>query len=305
MSEIRAQPRVSARKLVWVMLFNLGITVAEVIGGLVTGYLALLADAVHNLSDVAALGLAWLGVKGSEKPATKKSTYGYKRIEVMTALISAVALIVIAIFILLEAYRRLRHPQPISQPAVYLSVAVIGLLGNLFSIYILRSERTKSLNMKAAFLHRFYDAASSVVVIAAGLAIVLTGWYTIDVILSAAIALLIFWSSYFVIKEAVLIFLEAVPYGVDFDAVLQAILEVPKVRDVHDLHIWSLSSHETALSCHVSLDEPDFQDGPNIIVEINRMLKSHFNIGHGTLQIEKFECGRPDLLCRYSDHRWE
>ncbi len=305
MEQVHTHNRVSGRKLFWVILFNLGITLAEVVGGLITGYLALLADAVHNLSDVAALGLAWLGVKGSEKPATKKSTYGYKRVEVMTAFISAVSLVVIAIFILVEAYSRLQHPQPITQPAIFLSVAVIGLIGNIVSIYFLHSEKGKSLNMKTAFLHMTFDAVSSVVVIAGGVAILLTGWHVIDVILSAAIALMIFWSSYLVIREAVLIFLEAVPQGVDFDAVLKALLEIPKVRDIHDLHIWSLSSQEVALSCHAAIEEKDFRDGPDIIVQINRMLKDRFRIGHGTIQIEQHDRSHPDLLSRFSDHRWE
>jgi len=305
MGHIDKDNRVSGRKLFWTIIFNLGITLAETIGGLISGYLALLADAVHNLSDVAAMGLAWLGVKGSQKPATKKSTYGYKRIEVMTAFISAVSLVVIGIYILIEAYYRLRHPQPISDPIIFLSVAVLGLIGNLASIYFLQSERGKSLNMKTAFLHMAYDAATSVMVIVGGVAILLTGWYVIDVILSTVISVMIFWSSYRVIKEVVLIFLEAVPKGVDFDTVLEAITAIPKVRDVHDLHIWSLSSQEVALSCHVAIDEKDFQDGPNVIVAINRMLKEQFHIGHPTIQIEKHGCDRPDLLCRYSDHRWE
>ncbi len=305
MPQIHTYNRVSGRKLFWAIVFNLGITLAEVVGGLISGYLALMADAVHNLSDVASLGLAWLGVRGSERPATKKSTYGYKRIEVMTAFISAVSLVVIAVFILVEAYSRLQHPQPITQPAVFLSVAVIGLFGNIVSIYFLYSEKGKSLNMKTAFLHMAYDAISSVVVIAAGVAILLTGWFVIDVILSVAIALMIFWSSYLVMKEAVLIFLEAVPQGIDFDAVLKALLEIPKVRDIHDLHIWSLSSQEVALSCHAAIEEKDFQDGPDIIVQINLMLRDRFQIGHGTIQIEKHDCRRSDLFCRPSDHRWE
>jgi cobalt-zinc-cadmium efflux system protein len=305
MAQVHAHNRVSGRKLFWAIVFNLGITLAEVVGGFISGYLALLADAVHNLSDVAALGLAWLGVKGSEKPATKKSTYGYKRVEVMTAFISAVSLVVIAVFILVEAYRRLRHPQPITQPAIFLSVAVIGLIGNIVSIYFLHSEKGKSLNMKTAFLHMSYDALSSAVVIIGGVAILLTGWHVIDVILSATIAMMIFWSSYLVIKEAILIFLEAVPQGVDFDAVLKAIMEIPQVRDVHDLHIWSLSSHEIALSCHVAIEEEDFHDGPDIIVAINHMLKERFRIGHPTIQIEQHDRSHPDLLSRFSDHRWE
>jgi cobalt-zinc-cadmium efflux system protein len=305
MQQTNVPTDVSSRRLLWSILVNLGITIAEVIGGLISGYLALLADAAHNLSDVAALGLAWLGVKGSRKPATKTSTYGYKRVEVMTAFLSAVALVVIAIFILIEVYNRLLHPQPVTDPGVFLTVAVIGLIGNLVSIRLLHSEKGKSLNMKTAFLHMAYDASSSVVVIVGGIVIMLTGWYVTDVALSTAIALMIFWSSYLVIKEAAMIFLEAVPERIDFDAVVKAILTIPKVQNVHDLHIWSLSSHEVALSCHVGVDENDYQYGTNIIVAINAMLEKQFHIGHGTIQIEKLACCRPDLLCRQSEHHQE
>ncbi len=305
MLQAQGHTDVSSKRLFWSILVNLGITIAEVIGGLISGYLALLADAAHNLSDVAALGLAWLGVKGSRKPATKTSTYGYKRVEVMTALISSVALVVIAIFIFIEAYKRLLYPQPITDPEVFLTVAVIGLIGNLVSIRLLHSEKEKSLNMKTAFLHMTYDASSSGVVIVGGIAIVLTGWYKIDVFLTTAIALMIFWSSYLVIKEAVMIFLEAVPERIDFDAVVKAIMAIPKVRDVHDLHIWSLSSQDVALSCHVGVDEKDYQYGTNIIVAINTMLEKQFCIGHGTIQIEKLACCRPDLICRQSEHHQE
>ena len=139
--------------------------------------------------------------------------------------------------------------------------------------------------MRTAFLHMAYDALSSVAVIIGGIVIMFTGWYQLDVFLSAIIALMIFWSSWCVIKEATLIFLEAVPAGIDFDDVLNAIEEIPRVVGVHDLHIWSLSSNEVALSCHAALDDKDFQAGPEIIVQINKMLSSRFGIGHGTISI--------------------
>jgi len=295
----------SARKLAWTILLNTGITAAEFVGGLLTGYLALLADAVHNLSDVAALVLAWLGVKGSELPATKRSTYGYKRLEVMTALISAMALVVIAVFIFIAAYGRLRSPQAISHPGLFVTVAVVGLLGNVFSVWFLSSERGKSLNMRTAFLHMAYDTVSSVAVVIGAVIIQLTGWVVIDAVLSALIGLMILWSSYLVIKEAVWVFLEAVPPGIDFDAVHRAILNVPCVRDVHDLHIWSLSSHEVALSCHVCLNEEDFHRGPGIIEQTSGMLQERFGIGHGTIQIERDVCARPELLCRHDNNQHE
>lgn len=287
----------SGTKLFWTIIFNVIITVAEFIGGIITGYLALIADAVHNLSDVAALGLAWLGVKGSELPATKKSTYGYKRVEVMTALISAVSLVVIALFILFEAYDRFVEPQPLTNPGIFLTVAVIGFLGNIFSIWLLHTEKGKSLNMKTAFLHMLYDALSSVVVIIGGIIIMFTDFYLVDSILSAGIALMIFWSSYLVIKEAVLILLEAVPENIEFDEVHNAIKNIDKVDDVHDLHIWSLSSKDIALSCHVCVQEKYLADGPKLTNEINNMLCDKFEIGHGTIQVETKACNERDLIC--------
>ena len=294
----------SGRRLVWTILLNVGITLAEFVAGFLSGYLALIADAVHNLSDVAALILAWLGVKGSQLPATKRSTYGYKRIEVMTAFLSAVALVVIAIYILFEAYHRYLHPEPINMPWLFLTVAAIGLLGNLASVFLLLRDKDSSLNLKTAFLHMAFDTASSVVVLIGGVVILLTGWVIIDVVLSAAIALLIFWSSSLVIKEAVMILMEAVPPGIDFDRVHREIAGLPQVKSVHDLHIWSLSSTDSALSCHVCLERDDIHGGFEVVASINRLMAEKFGIGHCTIQIESEACGRPDLLCGH-DHEVE
>ena len=285
---------ISGKKLFWTVIFNAIITAAEFIGGFFTGYLALIADAVHNLSDVAALGLAWLGVKGSELPPTKKSTYGYKRIEVLTAFISATTLVVIAVFIFMEAYDRFINPQPIVHPWLFIIIAVIGLVGNVVSILLLHSEKGKSLNMKTAFLHMAYDAVSSVAVIIGGILIFSYEIYIIDVILSVIIAMMILWSSYTVLKEAILIFLEAVPDNIEFDKVLEAINHVNRVKSVHHLHIWSLSSKDIALSCHIVLDEADYINlSPVVIKDVNKMLCDKFDIGHATIQLEN------DGDCRY------
>lgn len=296
---------VSRSRLFWTIVFNAIITAAEFIGGMLTGYLALIADAVHNLSDVASLALAWLGAKGAELPASKKSTYGYKRVEVMTAFVSAVSLVVIACFIFIEAYERFLSPEPITKPIVFITVALIGLMGNLLSIWFLHSEKGKSLNMKTAFLHMAFDAVSSAAVLIGGIVIMLTGWYQLDVILSVLIGLMITYSSYSVIKVAVLIFLEAVPEGINFDEVHETISAIPRVRNVHDLHIWSLSSNEIALSCHVSVQKDDYAHGPDLIVQINAMLHSKFKIGHGTIQLEIDDCHRTDILCSPTNQHQE
>jgi cobalt-zinc-cadmium efflux system protein len=296
---------VSGRRLFWTIVLNMVITLAEFAAGLISGFLALTADAVHNLSDVAALVLAWLGVKGSQLPATKRSTYGYQRIEVMTAFVSAVALVVIALFIVWEAYQRFMQPQPITRPGLFLTVAAIGLLGNLASVLLLHRDSRRSLNMKTAFMHMAYDALSSAVVLLGGIVILLTGWVLIDAILSVAIAVMIFWSSYLVIREAVTILMEAVPSRVDFDQVHRVIRAISGVGGVHDLHIWSLSSYELALSCHVCLKQADPAQSPRIVTEINRAMNEQFGIGHCTIQVEPEECDRPDLLCRPADGQGE
>jgi cobalt-zinc-cadmium efflux system protein len=143
-----------------------------------------------------------------------------------------------------------------------------------------------------------YDALSSVVVIIGGVVILYTGWVIIDTLLSTVIALMIFWSSYLVIKEAVMILMEAVPPGINFDQVHDAIGSVPRISGVHDLHIWSLSSYETALSCHILLDEADYPDGPEIVASVDKLMHEQFGIGHCTLQVEVGDCDRSDILCR-------
>jgi len=280
----------SGGRLFGTILLNVVITAAEFIGGLITGYLALLADAVHNLSDVASLILAYIGEIGSRRPPTKKSTYGFRRIEVMTAFISAVALVVIAIYIFYEAYRRFITPVDLSSPALLLIIATIGLLGNVLSVLLLHSGKKKSLNVKAALLHLSYDAISSLAVIIGAVVILKTGWIYVDPILSILIGLMILYSSFGVLKEATMIFMEAVPARIDYDRVRKAISDHETVQGVHDLHIWSLSSTSVALSCHIQVDRDEYINSPSVIAELDRMLKERFDIGHATIQAERTTC---------------
>jgi cobalt-zinc-cadmium efflux system protein len=293
----------SGGRLFVTILINVVITAAEFIGGLITGYLALLADAVHNLSDVAALLLAYIGELGSRKAPTKTSTYGFKRVEVMTAFISAVALVVISVFIFYEAYRRVISPVVISNPGLLLIIASLGLIGNILSVFILRSTKDKTLNIKTAFLHMFYDALASMAVIIGAIVILKTGWSYIDPLLSAVIGLMIIWSSVDVLKEATMIFMEAVPRGIDYDEVKAAIRTHSKVCDVHDLHIWSLSSTSLALSCHIRLNQVDYDSAPEIINEVSRILDERFNIGHATIQCEREKCPSEEFIRHLRERR--
>jgi cobalt-zinc-cadmium efflux system protein len=285
----------SGRKLSVTILLNIGLTAAEIIGGIMTGYLALLADAIHNLSDVAALLLAYFGEVGSRTIPTKRTTYGLKRMEVMTAFISAVSLVVIAIYIFYEAYQRFLHPVGIRNPSLLLIVALVALIGNAVSVYILYPSRKHTLNVRAAFLHMFYDTLSSLAVIIGAVVILYSGWTYLDPILSVLIGLMILWSSGDVIREATMILMEAVPSRIDYDQVKTAIKEHPLVVDVHDLHIWSLSSSSVALSCHIELKNEDYNFSPQVINDLSRMLHNRFGINHSTIQPEKGSCVSGDL----------
>lgn len=287
----------SGRALVWTILFNIVITLAQFIAGALTGSLALIADAAHNLSDVAALVLAYFGERSSQAPATKTATYGHKRVEVLTALISAISLLLIAGFICWEAYQRLIDPTPITRFPIFLTVATIGLLGNLASVWILRQDKAESLNRKMALLHMVYDAVSSVAVIVGGVVMFITGWTLIDPILSLGIAGLLVWSSLDVLRQGGKILLEVAPEGVDFDEVKSAIESHPQVQNSHHLHIWSLSSTEIALSCHITVSPGDVREIDRIIKGVNELLGQHFGIFHSTLQIETGSCDRPDEVC--------
>jgi cobalt-zinc-cadmium efflux system protein len=284
-----------ARRLGWTILLNVGITAAEVAGGVVSGSLALLSDAGHNFSDVIALILAYFGAWGSTLPPTKRSTYGFKRLEVVTAFINALTLVAIALFITYEALNRYAHPVPIHAP-VMLIVAVIGLLGNLLSVWLLAHDRNRTINTRAAYLHMLYDAVSSVAVIIGGLVILFSGWYLLDLILSVVIAMMILWSGLDVLKEAGGIFMEAAPRGVDIDEVSQSILGIPGVADVHHLHIWSISSNQIALSCHITLTDSKTRDFPAVIRAVHDMLKDKHGIDHATIQPEGEVCPEQPIL---------
>jgi cobalt-zinc-cadmium efflux system protein len=286
----------NGKNIGWAILINIGITVAEAIGGTLSGSLALLSDAGHNLSDVISLGLSFIGEKLSKKKATRRHTFGLKRTEIFTALINSLSLVGIAFFIVMEALKRISSPPELSL-GLMLGVATIGLFGNLFSMVIL-GKKESNLNVKAAYLHLFYDAISSVAVIGSGLLIFLTGWVILDLAVSLLIAGLVLWSGLGVIKRTIHIFMQGVPEHLEFDRILQDILGVPGVNSVHGLHIWSIDSTDVFLSCHVCTAESDGKgDTDRMIQNINEMLQQNHRIHHTVIQAETRNLCEMDVLC--------
>jgi len=258
--------------------------VAEVVGGLMTGSLALLADAGHMLTDVAGLGLALMAIKFAERPATPERTYGYYRMEILAALTNAVVLIGISLYILYEAYERFLDPPEVESGAM-LVVASIGLAINIVGMIILRKGSKESLNMKGAYFEVLSDMLTSVGVIVAGVIMMTTGWYYADPLISAGIGLFILPRTWILLRETVGILLEGTPSGVNLAAIREAVESLGGVSEIHDLHVWTLTSGVNAMSAHVVVD--DSKTDAEVLSAVHDMITKNFPIAHVTIQIEQ------------------
>jgi len=261
--------------------------VAEVIGGLWTHSLALLADAGHMLTDVASLGLALFAIWLAARPAPAEKTYGYYRSEILAALANGTSLIIIAILIFYEAFQRMAQPTKVDSLPMLL-IATIGLGANLLSAYVLFRDREESLNLRGAFLHVAADALGSVGAILAGLIMLLSGWYLADPLISIAIGVLILFSSWNLVRESVDILMEAVPASINLTELTHAVEADPQVADLHDLHIWTVTSGFYALSAHVVMDDGccDTTESQALLERLQKLLHNQFGVEHSTLQLE-------------------
>jgi len=258
-------------------------TVAEVVGGLTTGSLALLADAVHMLSDNVALALALFAVWLADRPTTPERTYGYKRAEVLAALANGVALVALSIWIFYEAFQRFRDPPDVLGGWV-LVIGVVGVAVNLAVGAILFRARSGSLNVEAAFRHVVADLLGSIGVVAAAVAILATGWLEADPLVSVLIGVLVLVSSWSILRDSTMILLEAAPSGIDTRAVGERLARAPGVVEIHDLHIWTITSGFPALSAHVLVGRGE--DCHARRLELARLLDDEFGIEHTTLQVD-------------------
>ncbi|MDI6853248.1 MAG: cation diffusion facilitator family transporter [Deltaproteobacteria bacterium] len=257
--------------------------IVELVGGILTNSLALLADAGHMLSDVGALGLSLLALYFTLKPPTAKKTFGYHRLEILAALVNGLALWAMAVYIFYEGYQRFLQPPEIRIVPIII-IALLGLLVNLFGVVVLYPARAHGLNLRSAFLHLVADSLGSIAVIGAGVAIFFKGWYWLDPVAGAAIAVLIIIGSWQLVFEATDILLESTPKDIDLEEVEKALYEHPGVRHIHDLHIWTIASGLHALSVHVAVDDELNRDC--ITLELEKLLYHRFGIEHTTVQLE-------------------
>jgi len=267
---------------------------AEVVGGLMTGSLALLADAGHMLSDAGSLGLALFALWIASRPRDSTHTYGYFRTEILAALANGATLVAVSGYIFFEAYQRWLNPPPV-RGGLMMAIAVGGLVVNVAGLLILRGGRGESLNIQGAWLHVLADTLGSVQAIIAGAVIWLFGWNWADPLASFLIGGLVIFSSWQLLKESVMVLMESSPGHIDVDEVNRAMLEIEGILDVHDLHIWTISSGMVALSAHVTCRPGCDRD--SLLEKLSEMLESRFEISHTTIQVEgdRFEECRPDF----------
>ena len=262
--------------------------------------LALLTDAAHNVTDVVALGLAWYAVRLAHRPASPNKTYGYHRAGILVALINAAGLIVIALVIFYEAYRRLMAPVAV-QAGVLTGTGVVALLVNVGTAWLLARGRENDLGLRSAFIHLASDAAASLGAVLAGVGILVTGLTALDPLVSALIGLLIVINGWGIVRETVDILLEGTPADVDMPVMVHDLQAIDGVRGVHDLHVWSIDQQVRALSAHVLVDDVSISTGSTIQNRINQMLQERYSIGHATLQLECADCEPDRLYCKLKD----
>lgn len=262
---------------------NLGFVVVEAVFGFIAGSMALLADAGHNLSDVLGLIVAWAGASMARRSPSRRFTYGLKKASILAALANALILMVAIGAIAAEAVRRLLDPQPAHGPTV-IAVAAVGIVINGATALLFARGRRHDINIRGAYLHMAADAGVSAAVVVAGLLILFTGQMWVDPVTSLIIAAVIFWSSFGLLKESMGMSLAGVPAGIDLDEVEEALSGLPQVTAVHDLHVWPLSTTETALTAH--LVSPGGA-GDELLKRAARMLHERFGIEHSTIQIER------------------
>lgn len=258
--------------------------IVEVIAGVLTGSLALISDAAHMFTDTAGLAIALAAIRIGERPADSRRTFGYQRFEILAAAFNAVVLFLVAAYILYEGYQRFVEPQDIQSLPMML-VAAVGLGVNLVSMRLLSSGKDSSLNVKGAYLETWSDMLGSIGVIAAGFIIWLTGWHWVDPLVAIGIGLWVLPRTWTLLKETINVLLEGVPDGIDLKAVRAALIATPGISDVHDLHVWSLTSDAPSLSAHLVLADGDLTRSAAAAV-----LEQKFHIDHVTIQTERTDC---------------
>jgi cobalt-zinc-cadmium efflux system protein len=280
----------SGRSMLWATVLNIFITVAEIIGGILTNSLALLSDALHNLSDTIAIFLAFIAHKVSSRKSNERKTFGYKRVEILAAFFNAILLIGISAYLIYEAIIRFSNPEPVKGLLMFV-VALAGLIFNLLAVLILKKHSAASLNIRSAYLHLLGDTLSSFAVVLGGILIYFFEIYWIDPLITVLISVYIIKETWDVFKHSSDILMQATPRGLDLNAIAQELQNINGISNIHHVHIWGLSEKDFHFECHVDL-ESDMPVSKTGIIrsEMENRLKEKFEINHLTVQFEYNTC---------------
>ena len=284
------------RNLVISILLNIVITLAQVIGGLLSGSLSLLSDALHNFSDVLSLIISYIANRLSRKSASLKKTFGYKRAEILAAFVNAAALIVVAIFLIKEAVIRFQHPQEI-ETGLVIWLSFIAILGNGFSVLLLKKDSETNMNMKSAYLHLLTDMLASVAVLVGGLLMKYYQVFWVDSLLTFAIALYLIVMGYDLLKDSFKVLMLFTPKNIHIKEIVEEVQKIDNIKNIHHIHIWQLNEDEIHLEAHISLNiDISLSRFDVLLVEIEELLYDKFHINHVNIQPEYEKCGPKDVI---------
>lgn len=289
-------PDLKGRNLIISILLNIVITVAQVIGGLVSGSLSLLSDALHNFSDVLSLIVSYIATVLSKKKASNNKTFGYKRAEIIAAFVNAASLILVAIILIKEAIERFLNPQEISSDLV-IWLSIIAILGNGFSVLLLKKDASSNMNMKSAYLHLITDMLASVAVLVGGLLMLFFEWYWVDPLLTLLIALYLIFMGYDLLKDSTRVLMLFTPNSIAVDKIVERIKKIEQVKNVHHVHIWQLNEEEVHLEAHIDFEEDiKLSQFDHILEEIEEVLFHNFGINHVNIQPEFGKCDSKQII---------
>jgi cobalt-zinc-cadmium efflux system protein len=289
------------KRLVVSMIMNLIIPAVQIYGGIISGSMALISDALHNLSDFISLVINYAALAIGRRGPTNQQTFGYKRVEIFATLVSVGLLYGTGFYIAIEAWHRFRAPQPIAGQLV-IWIALLGFAGNIISALMLRSGSKINLNMKSAFLHMLSDAATSLVVAILGVIWIYKPWFWLDPVFSWLIVGMILFSGWGLLKDSILILMNATPPGISLQDIQKSLESLEGVKEIHDLHVWNPSAESIALAVHITVPDQMLGKVDELAERVRTVLADKFKIDHPTLQFESNTCNDGQLLCFIADN---
>ena len=288
--------KVSTKNLLITIILNVIITLAQIVGGVLSGSLALLGDALHNFADVLSLLIAYGANKLSHKASNNEKTFGYHRAEIIAALFNSSLLILISIFLIFEAINKFYNPEPIDSIWV-IALGFLGIIVNTLSVFVLKDDAKSNMNFKAAYLHLLADVMTSIAVVLGGILMYYFNMFWIDSLITVFIAIYLIWASYSLGKGSVYVLMQFVPEGLELDKVIEVIIIIPQINNVHHVHLWQLDDNRIHIEAHLNFNENiSLEESTDIIDLLEKKLENLFGISHVTFQCEYNRCDNEEII---------